>query len=210
MNETRHITRPWLRHFEDRHTVEQIGELLIGRSLGNVSYLLPDGSFCSESGPVHFDGFDFVSHVSMGIELETVCGRVYSIIWMTQGSHDGMLDGVSIGSGRATNLDATSHHGRNFVSCDVTDTPGWRSILNSQVVDVGFAWQGTESEDYISVWALRLDFADARSVVIALGEVDDFSSPTITPSVDHLVVIFEMDIAKSYKPLAAETSAIGE
>lgn len=204
-----HVTRPWGTRSEEFRIIESMADQLVGRSVQSVYYVLPENASCEESGPQHFDGFDFVSHISMGIELQVSESEVFSVIWMMHGVDPGMLDGLAVGKGRCSDLDSPHHHGRDLTRCDVTDTQAWTTVLGDRIEKVSWAWQSTEVIGYRSVWSLRLEFSDASPLVVALGEVIDASDASIEFSPDHLVVISDMNIAKRYKHLTAETSAYG-
>lgn len=204
-----HVIRPWGTRSEEFRIIETMADQLAGRSVQSVYYVLPENTSCEESGPRHFDGFDFVSHISMGIELQVAKSEVFSVIWMMHGVDAGMLDGLAVGKGRCSDLDSPHHHGRDLICCDVSGTPAWTPILGDRIEQVSWAWQSTEVIGYRSVWSLKLEFSNVSPLVIALGEVVDASDASIEFSPDHLVVISDMEIAKRYKHLTAETSAYG-
>jgi hypothetical protein len=62
----------------------------------------------------------------------------------------------------------------------------------------------------VSAWSLRLDFEGAPSVVIALGAPDRWKGTGLTYMSDDVAVIFDEELARSYRPPAARSSAWGD
>lgn len=88
---------------------------------------------------------------------------------------------------------------------DVASLPPWSSLVGSVIVGFGVATQQSE-EGYELLWAIRINFDNGASAVVALGELQGMA-PNYQP--DNLLVIFDPEVAQSYQILGAPESAWG-
>lgn len=203
-------SKPWIHQFADRSEIESANNVIVGEAIESVAYLIPGISDRSTSRPEHLAGFDFVSNVSMGIEFEMTSGKTYSIIWEMEGVADGMFDGISLAPGAAAERGASSRGTHELAAFDVSESDNWKNILGQKVTGTALSWQETGVADSISVWSMRFDFEGHGSIVVALGAPTGRTEEPITYSSDDLVVIFDAEIARSYRPSAAESSAFAD
>lgn len=188
------LMKPWADDAAGRHAISaRFGEL-VGTRLVGCRYLFP--AYWDGYRPLSTDQFDVVD---TEVRLALDDGRTATLGWMMEGAPDGrMLDGLRLAIGSlegeppSGNLDAYAR---------------WRlGGKDACVISVEALWQETERPGVDSVWAVRLDFL-TRSIVVALGEVDDEGLLRYMP--DALVVIFDEVTAQNYQPRAAGTSAWG-
>jgi hypothetical protein len=106
--------------------------------------------------------------------------------------------------GLAILADGTVYSGVGDETLDAGDREAWRDSVGDVITSVGAAWQFSGKGLPESAWAVRLDFS-ARSVVVALG--------TANPSLDYmpneLVVVFDGELARGYRPRHVNESAWG-
>jgi hypothetical protein len=88
---------------------------------------------------------------------------------------------------------------------DASSLPPWRYLVDPAIAGFGVATQPSESGREL-LWALRIDFESAASVVVALGDLRD-GLPSYSP--DSLLVISDPEMAQSYQVLDAPESAWG-
>jgi hypothetical protein len=88
---------------------------------------------------------------------------------------------------------------------DATGLPQWRPLVGSAITGFGVATQQSEDERQL-LWSIRLDVENGVSVVVALGETEG-ELPSYQP--DNLVVIFDPEMARSYRFPGASESAWG-
>jgi hypothetical protein len=78
----------------------------------------------------------------------------------------------------------------------------WKAFLGAEVVSA--SWAQHETGDGLQPWAVTLMFAGVGELVVALGETVD-GDPSYIP--DSLIMTASRDVALSYQPRAALTSA---
>jgi hypothetical protein len=88
---------------------------------------------------------------------------------------------------------------------DVTGVPQWSALVGSVIAGFGMATQQSEAGHELP-WAVRIDVEHGASVVVGLGELRG-AIPSYQP--DNLVVIFEPEMARSYRVLDSSQSAWG-
>jgi hypothetical protein len=122
--------------------------------------------------------------VDIGVELIFGDTQI-DLLWVTDGSdgHIGIYAGpVDSGLAASERVDASG---------DIR----WLHRLQRQVKKIGVAFYSSDLDLGDWVWSIRLEFAEAAPVVIALGEVID-DKPVYTP--DTLLVIFDELEARGY------------
>jgi hypothetical protein len=101
-------------------------------------------------------------------------------------------------------LTGESYPGVATETLDAADRDAWRDCVGSTITSVAASWQVSDPKYPESLWAARINCA-AGSIVIALGTV----SPGIEYMPDELVVIFDVSLARSYKPHHVNESSWG-
>lgn len=82
------------------------------------------------------------------------------------------------------------------------DRDAWREYIGDRIISVAASWQVSGEDCPESLWAVRLSFAGG-SIVIALGT----AYPHLDYQPDELVVVFDMSLARSYKPMHVSDSS---
>lgn len=143
---------------------------------------------------------DVVHEVDMSVELVMADGVVLGFPWA--------MDGVK--EGLAVELREKASPGRE-VAEDAVDVGGireWGPFLGHSISGAAIAWH-VPHEDVPEVpWSFRLDFANSASVVIALGEADSSKVSGLTYMPDSLVVVFDLNLASSYRIPSSTVSAV--
>ena len=164
---------------------------LVGRSIDDVGYLIPD---TSDTWRIkHHRGFD---EASMGIDLRLDRGTC-EMKWLMHGEREGLA--------LVLDPDESDYQRDRVKRVPVGDSPEWRRLMGTEVAAVGVAWHqpvtGTDA-----VWAIRLSFLGGNSVVVALGEWREEALRYIP---DAVVAIFDPVTANAYQILAGEEPAWG-
>jgi len=108
----------------------------------------------------------------------------------------GELEGLGI-------LKGESYSGIGTEVLDAADREAWREHIGSRITSVAASWQISCEDCPESLWSIRISFA-ASSIVIALG-----TAPDIEYMPNELVVVFDMSLARSYKPRHVSDSSYG-
>ena len=111
---------------------------------------------------------------------------------------DGDLEGLALLEGPG------AYEGLADRTVDASRRSGWTTHLGEAVVSLGAAWHVSASDCPPTLWALRHDFPTG-SVVLALGALQ----ATIDYAPDEVVVIFDADTARAYRPHHADGSSWG-
>jgi hypothetical protein len=127
------------------------------------------------------------------VELDLGERGTTTITWAMSGPFEGLAI-----------LTGESYAGVATETLDAADRDAWRDFIGSMITSVAASWQISDAKNPESLWAARINFA-AGSIVIALGE----ATPDIDYMPDELVVIFDMALARSYKPHHVNESAWG-
>jgi GNAT superfamily N-acetyltransferase len=109
----------------------------------------------------------------------------------------GELEGLAI-------LERESYSGIGTEVLDAAEREAWREHIGARITSVGASWHISGESCPESLWALRLSFA-VGSIVIALGT----TYPRLDYMPDELVVVFDLSIARSYKPRHVSDSSWG-
>lgn len=115
-----------------------------------------------------------------------------SITWAMAGE----LEGLAI-------LKGESYSGTGTEVLDASDRHGWREHVGERITSVAASWQISGEQCPESLWSVRISFATS-SIVIALG-----TAPDMDYMPNELVVVFDMSLARSYKPKHVSDSSWG-
>jgi hypothetical protein len=115
-----------------------------------------------------------------------------TITWAMSGE----IEGLAI-------LEGESYSGIGLEILDAADRDAWRQHIGCRITSIAASWQISGEDCPESLWALRISFA-AGSIVIALG-----TAPTLDYMPNELVVVFDMSLARSYKPSHVTDSSWG-
>lgn len=182
--------RPWVATTQEREAISADANELVGQTISGVRYFVPEVSDVSSyAAPVHYERFDWISPVGMGIEIEAASGELFSAVWILEQDRCG----VSIGRGSVT--ERRDHSG--LLPITVTDTDSWRPHLGSKITEVDLHWGRVDTVGFDTVWSVRLSLSDSSEIEIALSEVDERGE--LRPSADDLVVIFDEQIAMAQR-----------
>jgi len=108
----------------------------------------------------------------------------------------GQLEGLAI-------LEGESYSGIGTEVLDAADREAWREHIGTRITSVAASWQISGEDCPESLWSVRINFA-ASSIVIALG-----TAPDMDYMPNELVVVFDMSLAQSYKPMHVSDSSWG-
>ncbi|MEA5358628.1 hypothetical protein VA596_03700 [Amycolatopsis sp., V23-08] len=156
-----------------------VAERLRGRKLAGARYL---GGANPATGPVR--------EVAHGVALDFAGGGGLLARWERAGERESLVLGDPEPAGDQV---------------DVSATPEWQPLLGRTIEHVGVAWH--EAGEHADRCAVRLEFDDGSSVVLALGEIRD-GVATYAPT--SVVVFFDADLARAYDPAGDGTSAWGD
>lgn len=126
------------------------------------------------------------------VELGFGDSGITAITW----AMDGELEGLGILSGE-------SYSGVGTEVLDAADREAWREHIGERIISVAGSWQISGEDCPESLWSVRIGFA-AGSIVIALG-----AAPDMDYMPNELVVVFDMSLARSYKPRHVSDSSWG-
>lgn len=84
----------------------------------------------------------------------------------------------------------------------------WHGLIGEAIDGLRVSTHVSDESLPPSIWAITLECRDRRSVTIALGELDENDKPVYLP--DSIVLIFDRNEAKSFRPPAAIESAWGK
>lgn len=180
--------------YESRSEVRlEVASLLEGFQFGAVEYLMPEG--LADSVLTVGSGFE---HAESGVVLIGADGQCRTIRW----SQNGFDEGLWVGAGGPTD------DGAWVPDVKSVGVLSWaRRGLGNGVVRVVPVWQEVGDSRY-SIWSIRLELT-VGAVVVALGERSfETGRPTYIP--DCVLVIFDEEVARQYKPLANTCSAWAE
>jgi hypothetical protein len=164
---------------------------VVGARLGAVEYrYLPWGDPPEYTGGGAGVDIDLAAVV---LELEER-GR-FTVTWAMTGPLEGL---ALLGT-------ETPYPGLADEVIDATGREAWTRFQGQPITSVGLAWQVSGDGCPESVWAMRFDFPQG-SVVVALGE----PGPPIDYMPDELVVIFDEEVARAYRPPHVSESSWGQ
>jgi len=165
---------------------------LIGEAVTSVWYVVSRPQVPAESSWVNAK----IHEVDLDVELQ-LGARAVTVGW----SRENLVEGLSVRID-----DSLRHRDESQSRIDVSSLAPWPILIGSTIVETAVAWHITEDGCPESVWSVRIATSAQRSVVIALGELDD--GPSYYP--DALVVIFDESTARQYRPASSQSSAWGQ
>lgn len=175
---------------------------MVGNQIRGITYVtIADTS----EGIVKRAGFD---EIRLGVELELDHQNRFCAAWVmggvprTSGRVRGDMQGLFVGPGTVHDLFPIVETTTEQVGVGVD----WTGHLGSTVTDVTTVWCETERHGVLSMWAARIDFESADSVVVALGRA---AGNDIEYHPTSVVVIFDESLARRYVPAASRLSAWG-
>lgn len=164
---------------------------LVGDAVRSVHYVVPRGGFWPEG---HRESR--VHEVDMAVKMTMDSGTAVVLSW----EMDGLNEGLAIES--SPTMDAHSLPGDVI---DVSSNADWSRLLGRSIVSISTAWHVPNEGCPEMPWAFRFAFTEGVHLVIALGEAEE----EVAYSPDSLVVIFDEEIAASYRIPASSTSSYG-
>lgn len=173
----------------DLPQIAAIGNALTGNSIDSVWY--------RQTGSGGLGGVpdDAYHEVDLDVVLVGAYGAV-SFTW----ERDDDIEGISVDFHASMEL----HQG--VINVRVGESPQWLPFSGMKVRDVVPAWQQCSPEGPLSLFSVRIEMADGNSFVISLGEFEDGS---VRYFPDSLIVIFDEQMARSYRPNGVVGSAWG-
>ncbi|MEW9550334.1 hypothetical protein [Nonomuraea sp. NPDC050783] len=166
--------------------------LVIGSRLQSIHYVMPRGSGWPDGRER-----DGLHEVDMGVELITVDGAALSLSWAMEGLNEGLA--IDFFPFPGVEDDRTE-------AIDVSGVEEWQPLLGGTIASMAFSSHFPNEGCPETLWSVRLSFAGASSVVVALGEV---MGGGISYQPDELVVIFDEALSKSYRIPAGRFSSWG-
>jgi hypothetical protein len=164
---------------------------MLGQTVRSVSYRVDDRREGSELGQLG----SLSSHeVGQAVVLETNTTTVV-LEWRIDG-YDEFLN-ISV-----PDLAASAPVANQV---DVTDSPQWHPFVHEPIVSFAVATHESEQNSTL-LWALRIDGASGKSVVVSLGRVSDGA---LEYQPDSLLVIFRPQLAQSLQLPNSQQSAWG-
>jgi len=144
-------------------------------------------------GMYYAGGETGVDHMLAAVDLHLGDSGMVAITWAMAGE----LEGLAI-------LNGESYSGIGTEVLDAADREAWREHIGKRITSVAASWQISGENCPESLWAMRLSFA-VGSIVIALGT----AYPRLAYQPDELVVVFDMPLARSYRPRHVSDSSWG-
>ena len=176
---------------QERDEVEaEVSALLDGFQFDHVEYLIPEPLL--ESGLTRGSGFE---HAEAGVRLVRADGGCRTVRWFQRGEEEGLWIGAELATDESGWVPAVAP-----VVADSWETRGLGNRIARSVV----SWQQL-APSRTSVWSIRLDL-EGGAVAIALGE-SDYESRTPTYIPDCVIVIFDPNVGRGYRPVASANSA---
>jgi hypothetical protein len=185
----------WVGTLAEVEEAREHARRLIGLRLAEVRYVdldylrpdRPDGS----TGPRLATGeedwreptwrYDFGDSVDYGIELETTCGRVFTVTWDSPGWHEGIWVREMPLIGEAVVAEA------NVVVWNVSRAGRWDRFVGPVIEDVRLAYQPWAPDDGYWCSRITVTILDA-DIQLLLGEGG--ADQQLHPSADNISVLF--------------------
>ncbi|MDT0457239.1 hypothetical protein RM550_16075 [Streptomyces sp. DSM 41527] len=158
-----------------------------------VRYVVPRGEIWPEG---HRE--DRAHEVDMAVELVMDSGVALVLSWAMDGVNEGLA--IELRSPGEADVDLPGD------AVDVSDHVDWERFLGASIASISPAWHVPNEGCPEMPWAYRFEFSNESSLVIALGEAEG-GGFTYMP--DALVVIFDKNLAVTYKIPASGTSSYG-
>lgn len=161
-----------------------------GKTLTSVTYfyLPPDDK------DEYLGGLEGVDFMLTAIRLDFGLDGYLMITWSTPG----YVEGLSV-------VNDKPYPGGSYLVLDASKRAAWSRHIGTKVAAIGASWQTMWTNGIKTLWALRLDFG-GESVVVALGK----ANPVLSYIPDEIVVVYDENIARSYRISEAKFSAWGE
>jgi len=125
--------------------------------------------------------YEFGDCTDYGVELETACGRVFSVSWDTPGWHEGIWLRELPLIGEAV-LPAA-----NTAICDVSRAGRWHRFIGHEISDVQLHYRPWAPND--GYWCTRITVTIGGSDIQFLGGYGE-AGQTLGPSADNIAVLF--------------------
>ncbi|MFC7280186.1 hypothetical protein ACFQS1_40040 [Paractinoplanes rhizophilus] len=168
----------------------EVGRRIVGATVLGVTYRQ------TERGGLNVPPVGVAHEVDLEVVLRLSTG-VISVTW----ERDDLVEGLALGW-----EDAADPEGVAAVPADNSES--WRGLVGHAITNVYASWQVSEVNCPESMWSIRFSFGPRLHVVIALGELDVSGWPMYHP--DSLLLLFDENMARSYRPSGAIGSAWGE
>jgi hypothetical protein len=184
----------WVETLDEVQERRQHARRLIGLQLGAVRYCEIDYAMLDrpqgQEGPRHVVSgaewqepsfrFDFGDSVDYGVELETACGRVFTVSWDSPGSHEGIWLRELPLVGQAVLADA------NSAIWEVSRAGRWDRFIGCEVSDVWLHYRPWASDD--GYWCTRVTLTiDGSDVQLLAGQA---AAGRLAPAADNIAVLF--------------------
>ncbi|MFD4206480.1 hypothetical protein ACFWRG_10900 [Micromonospora tulbaghiae] len=172
---------------ENADLLTEVGRRIVGATVHRVDYRQTEfgGLTTPPAGPAHEIDLEVVLTLSTG---------VVSVSW----EREDLVEGLAIGWEEMADLEGV-------VSVFAEECEQWQELVGRPITNVHASWHVSEVDCPESIWSLRLSFGSGLHAVIALGELDGRGNPTYHP--DSLLLLFDVDVARSYRPSGATSSA---
>ncbi len=149
----------------------------------------------SAEGAEYHGGSDRVDADLTAVILELGGRGRRTITWAMEGE----LEGIAVLGGDA------GYAGLADKTIEAHSRDGWRRHVGATITTVGVAWHVSCEDCSESLWALRLGFTSG-SAVVALGALQQ----DLEYMPDEIVVVFDPEVARAYRPRHVSESAWGE
>ncbi len=185
----------WVSTLEEVEQRRQVASCLAGLQLAAVRYCQID--YALPDRPDGLDGprqvvsdsewqdptfrYAFGDSTDFGVELETTCGRLFTVSWDSPSWHEGIwLRQVPL-VGYAVQFDA------NCAIWDVSDAGRWDRFIGQEITAVRLHYRPWAPND--GFWCTRITVTISGSDVEFLGGQAD-AEQDLAPSADNIAVIF--------------------
>jgi hypothetical protein len=125
--------------------------------------------------------YDFGDSTDYGVELETACGRVFTVSWDSPGRHEGLWLRELPLVGEAVLAEA------NTAIWDVSRAGRWDRFIGHKISDVWLHYRPWAPND--GYWCTRVTISIRGSDIQLLGGQAE-AGQTLAPSADNVAVIF--------------------
>jgi hypothetical protein len=186
----------WVETLDEVQERRQHARRLIGLQLAAVRYCEIDYAMLDrpqgQEGPRHVVNeaeweepsfrYRFGDSVDYGVELETACGRVFTVSWDSPGRHEGVvwLREVPL-AGQAVLADA------NTAIWDVSRAGRWDRFVGGEIFDVRLHYRPWAPHD--GYWCTRATLTiDGSDIQLLGGQAD--AGQRLAPAADNIAVLF--------------------
>lgn len=163
-------------------TTSSAFDLPVGQTLKHIEYVALPGDV--------FPTSEALDVLSLGARLTFDGERHVLLAWQ-------MLEGAGyLAAGSSVD---------NPLAVTVSADQRWSSLIGQRLIDHTLVFHETDQGRL--PWSLRLNWGDAESLVVALGELGPHRAPIYSP--DSLVITASEEVAHGYHPGVAESDAWG-